>query len=569
MATSHALRLTDGTTYNTFTSGDNMKLVDYEPVVSLNPNENITERFRVNFTSTTPATNLANIKSINQMFDQARNYARTETGDRIYAEFDEGATSTYWRSRIFNGRIMFDEKVLNTYQYDQTIQAEIEWEREPFWEGALTQLPLTNSSATDDTSGITVTNRYDGGTCQVETATVVGTITGDGNASFTLTAAGMTGSPITESVAVLTDDTPAEVATKAVTQLNTNSNITDLFNIAADDDDVVVTRLVPAANDATLNLAYDNDTCTGLTGDATSADTTAGSATAHENYVTIDGINDMTGDLPAPIKLQMYNSLNGSDAADDIYIYHNVHSTPTSLDHTYEGEDATGATVTAVADGTSSDGFYGSLAYAAQTETKIATWAISTTELTYMAGGYFAIIARWAATFPYSDMYLRLKLEGANSTLWEGDLRLVAETRYLWWLDSMQLPPYLAGQSNIKGINLVLYALRAQAGTHTIKLDFLQVSAISGSNGWLHFRSVDHGIEYQEYFTHDETEGFTYRTDTSSKLITEFTQYGGPLMLIPGYNQRLYFLTCDYNGVAEVDQSWTVKLWYRPRRSSL
>lgn len=41
------------------------------------------------------------------------------------------------------------------------------------------------------------------GTCQVETAVIVGTITGDGNATFTLTKAGMTGSPIATSVAVL------------------------------------------------------------------------------------------------------------------------------------------------------------------------------------------------------------------------------------------------------------------------------------------------------------------------------------------------------------------------------
>ena len=568
--TTHNLQISDGTTTKSFVTGNTMSLVRYEPRTSLN-GEDITERFRVNFTSKTPTTNTANINAINRLFEQARNYARTETGVKVYAGFDPGATTTVWRSLIKNGRIILNDEVLATRQYDQTLQLEIEWTRQGFWEGALTQLPLTNSSATDDTSGITVTNRYDGGTAQVETATFVGTISGDGNASVTVTAAGMTGSPITESVAVLNGDTPTVTAGKAAVQLNTNSNITARFHIASSGADLVLTRLVPAANDATLNIAYDNDTCTGLTPDATSADTTAGSATAHENWVSIDGVNDMLGDLPAPIKVQMYNSLSGSDATDEIFIFHNVYSTPASLDHILEGEEATGGTVTDTPLATCSGGFYAALTYTATTETLVATWAIDTAQLSYMAGGQFAVLARWAAAFPYTNMWLRLKLEAVTTgaDLWVGEQNLIPDDRELHLLDVLRLPPYLVGQANLKGINLTLYALRNTAGAHTIKPDFLQLSPISGDNGWLRFLSVDNGVGYEEYFTHDATEGFTYRIDTSSKLISEFAQYGGPIMLVPGVVQKLYFLTCDYNGIAEVDQSWTVKLWYRPRRNSL
>ena len=189
-----------------------------------------------------------------------------------------------------------------------------------------------------------------------------------------------------------------------------------------------------------------------------------------------------------------------------------------------------------------------------------------------MAGGRFAILARWEGAFPYTDMWLRLKLEGAGgNALYTGNLSLIPDVRSLHWLDTMRLPPYLAGQSALKGINLVLYALRAQAGTHTVALDFLQLSPISSTGGWLRFVKVDggEGIAYQEYFTHDETEGYTYRTDTSSKIISEFATYGGPIMLIPNVDQRVYFLTCDDQGVSDIDQEWTVKAWYRPRRNSL
>jgi len=568
--TSHVLRITDGTTTKTFTSGDSMTLVEYDPVVATD-NFYITEKVRINFASTTPATNTANIAAINKLFRQAQNYARSQTGDRVYIEFDEGATATFWRSEIVGGRITFNGQVLSTYQYDQSIEAEIEWIRQPFWEGALTQLPLTNSSATDDTAGITVNNANDTGTVQIETATVVGTITGDGNASFTLTAAGMTGSPITESVAVLTDDTPTVVATKAAAQLNTNSDITDLFNIASSGADVIVTRLVPAANDATLNLAYDNDTCAGLTPDATSADTQAGSVSAHENWVSIDGVNDMLGDRYAPVKVQMYNSYASADPTDEIRLFHNVFSTPASLTHILEGEDATGAGVVSTPESgdNASEGFYGAISWTATTETKIATWTLSAAQLEYMAGGRFGILARWYGAFPYSDCYLRLTLEGASGVLFTGDLLIVPDTREMYLIDVMRLPPYLYGQADIKEINLCLYALRDQSGEHTINLDYLQLSPISGDAGWKRFKSGNAGIDYEEYFIYDDTERFTYRVDTSGNKIAEFQEFGGPLLLVPGETQRVYFNTCDINGLELVEQTWTVKIWYRPRRSSL
>ena len=116
------------------------------------------------------------------------------------------------------------------------------------------------------------------GTPQVETAVVVVTTVTAGNANFTLTASGMTGSPITTVVALAGGETATGVATKAAAAMNLDANITALFSVVAHGDDIVVTRLIGAANDATLNLAYADDTSGGLTDDATSNDTTAGVA---------------------------------------------------------------------------------------------------------------------------------------------------------------------------------------------------------------------------------------------------------------------------------------------------
>lgn len=125
----------------------------------------------------------------------------------------------------------------------------------------------------------TVAVAVDNGTAQVETATVVGAIIDAGNISVVVTAAGMTGSPKTIPVAVAALDDQDAIAGKIRTALAADTDVTALFDVTGATDKVVLTRKAPfAANDATLNIATANDTATGLTPAASSADTTPGVA---------------------------------------------------------------------------------------------------------------------------------------------------------------------------------------------------------------------------------------------------------------------------------------------------
>lgn len=125
---------------------------------------------------------------------------------------------------------------------------------------------------------------------QVESTPIVGTITGSGNATFTMTMSGMTGSPLGMSVAVLNGDTPDTVATKAVAAMNLTANFAAKCVASCSGAIVYVTAINAAANDATMNLAYTNGTCTGLTPDATSDNAVAGVAqTAVAQVKSISG----------------------------------------------------------------------------------------------------------------------------------------------------------------------------------------------------------------------------------------------------------------------------------------
>jgi len=124
-------------------------------------------------------------------------------------------------------------------------------------------------------------------TSQVETATVVGTITDPGNAEVIITAAGMNNSPKTILVVVEDNDTASIVAGKIRTALAADADVIDLFIVSGTGADVVLTKRVTILVDATLNIAIDNDTCVGLTPDASSTDT----STAITSLPTLEPLN--------------------------------------------------------------------------------------------------------------------------------------------------------------------------------------------------------------------------------------------------------------------------------------
>jgi len=450
----HVLRITDGTITVTFTSG-NMFLSSYIPQISRDGSP-VEEFAVVGFTGGL-TTARANVQIINRLFVEAANWQRNKSGKKVYVEFDPDTSGAAYRSLLYGGAVEMTDDLLGNQWGSGTLELNVGWLRQPFWEGALMQIPLTSFSSTSTTDFAAINNR--------------------------------------------------------------------------------------------------NDASGG-------------------NWANISS-SDVIGDLPAPLKIQMVNSTTDSNQADEIYIWHNVYSNPFSFAHFLEGESSSDAASSTSA--TANAGAYGTFSWATTDETRLGRWTFPSSDLADAAGGRFGVLARWPAAFPYTDCWLRLTLKtiATESNLWEGNLSLIAPTtdiqqKELTLLDTLRLPPYLEGQTALRSVALILYGSRSSTN-NDIDLDYLQLSPISGDSGWKHFVSVGRGVAAGESFVHDGTEqpNQNYRQDTNSKWIAEFTGSGGPILLIPNTNQRLIFNTADYLGAAKITQNWSVKLWYRPRRSSL
>jgi hypothetical protein len=126
---------------------------------------------------------------------------------------------------------------------------------------------------------------------QVETATVLGTITADGNVEVIVTSAILPVSPLTLAVPVLNGDVDSVVAGKIEAEMVAHPDINEHYIPADAGADVTLTTREEAMNDPSLNIAINNGTAAGLTPAPTSADTVPGRAPF---TVTADSNGDYT-----------------------------------------------------------------------------------------------------------------------------------------------------------------------------------------------------------------------------------------------------------------------------------
>lgn len=128
---------------------------------------------------------------------------------------------------------------------------------------------------------------------QIETATVVGTISTAGNVTVIVTALGMPSSPKTISVPVLLGDTALLVGPKIVSALQADTDVAGYFTVSGTGATVILTAKSTRLHDASLNISVANGTCAGLTNALTSVNTLAG-GTSGTPVGSVSYFNDPT-----------------------------------------------------------------------------------------------------------------------------------------------------------------------------------------------------------------------------------------------------------------------------------
>jgi hypothetical protein len=279
----------------------------------------------------------------------------------------------------------------------------------------------------------------------------------------------------------------------------------------------------------------------------------------HSNYVAISGSN-VSGDLPAPIKLTFENTYNDADRMGDTWMALNVRSNPSSLQHVLEGENADyGLTPSSPVSNLYSNNLRG-IGTIPVTEGVICYWNLDNTFLQNCAGNDFRILCKLAFNLT-GDIWAKMRLSMSGlSTLYEGpEVKLTEYYRYVD-LGIVRIPPSnMLSVSTIMPLRLELLGKRP-AGTQEIQIDFIQLMPMDG------YRKIDHkgyDIGYGAKLVDNQIDEQIY-VDWSTGASKYQIVYGNKLMLEPGKNQRFYFF---YEGTNAALRTASAIISYRPRRA--
>ena len=287
-----------------------------------------------------------------------------------------------------------------------------------------------------------------------------------------------------------------------------------------------------------------------------------------DNWVQIPA-KSIAMDLPTPVRLELTNTYESETRVGRVFIGHNAYSSPATLVHMLEAEDAAhGGLGTVTAHATASAGYYTALEWASTSETKLLEWTLTTAQLNALAGNYAHILLRLYNTSIYTNLWLRLRVLFAVSTIWEGPAALMRPNRILQDLGTVQLPPHLVGAGDLYPLSLALYGRRAEAGTHLLNVDFAQVAP---ADGWRRLEPKGYGLGEDVTLVDDMMEDLLYTEGwATAGAVGNYLAYGPPILLANSTSpQRLYFLWDTTLGGAGIDRTLSVKAFYRPRRLTI
>lgn len=286
----------------------------------------------------------------------------------------------------------------------------------------------------------------------------------------------------------------------------------------------------------------------------------------HENFVDVAGA-DVAGVLLAPARIEITNTYNDSARLYEVFIGHNVYADPSDLDTVLEGEDADSPAGAGTPNADCSEGDYKATSTLAAAQASIMEWDLSSDLLGHCNGRWFRLLMRLQATDGTSGTDIQPKIKFALTVVGEGEEVRLNSSYELQDLGVVQLPPWLQGMdAEMYSVTLCLYGRRASA-TGELGVDFVQLTPM---DSYRVLKPRGYGASYGVRVVDDGIGGWLWTDGWSGDQRTgHYVGEGQPVRLVPGKDQRIYFLMANSVGESEILRTASVRVYYRPRRVAL
>ena len=443
----HTVSITDGTTTFALSGNVTAMLQNYAMATPSTGDQSVTETIKLAIVGSTPAAMQTNVATLERLLQQARQRRTRNVGPFVYLVVQLISDAAAWRSRILDARLELSETSLAVWG-NAICECSLLIERAPYWEGALTQLPLTNGNGTNNTSGLKIYN------------------------------------------------------------------------------------------------------C---------GDSTGTSPNKRDNYVQV-AANDVTGSLPAPVRLELTNTIGSSIQFSALYAATNAFADPQNFAHIQEAESIiVSGSLSALDASLHSGGYYVvNSIVGAGTLTIQAT--LSAALLAKCAGQDFHILQR-TSNFPAGYVRASVYDAAGNAAIRHGDEIAASVASNLYDLGVLSLPP--GGYSSAYGALRMVTRWRV-SGSTDVQTDYW---ALFPTTGFRRLQAIADVVN-NATVVDDPIEDRAFVLSSGAEL-PYIVRRAGPVMVWPGQLQRVYFLWAGNSGISTITQTMTVKAYYRPRRVTI
>lgn len=324
---------------------------------------------------------------------------------------------------------------------------------------------------------------------------------------------------------------------------------------------VIQRRFFETASWTQLTLTNQNGTnnTAGL-GVYTVNDGNGTSPSKRNNYLAIDAA-EVTGSLPAPVKLELANANGSATSWDRWFIAVNSFNDPANFAHMIEAESAV-----AGGSSTSNAAYSGG---AARTYTASGTYelhyTLSAATAQDCAGYPFRVLLGFASGTTPPTGYVTVQVRDASGTvtLASGDRVQLTGATTETPIDAavLTIPP---GDYSITYGALRLVVQFFTATSQTVILDWL---ALFPAQSTRHVRGIVGSLASNEKLVVDESDNRSYVTDGTYEYPYALAM-GQPLMLQPGVENRIYVTAARSTGTTVTDKL-TARAWVKQRRLTL
>ena len=284
----------------------------------------------------------------------------------------------------------------------------------------------------------------------------------------------------------------------------------------------------------------------------------------HDNWVDVAAV-DVAGNLPAPLRITMTNSSGVNLSTRKIYIANNYGTTPSSFVHMVEGEAAASISIQTAFGNQGGNFGRASWTGASTHATNRFVWTLGAAQLALMGGGFYRVVCRFANTPPTNiEVQLHTKFSAALplTTFWSGP-RMTMSSDLLQDLGVVQLPPGVPSTS-ADDIGFVLTV--SFPSTSQLDIDFIQLTPAESTRN---IQQISDPIPNGDVIVCDGPEKRNYIIETSSGYQWNiFSAQENVVYAWPNRAQRLIFLH-DEATTMNIARTWSVRAYYRPRRSTL